>query len=54
MLTANIRFDILSYMSANRFIVCEICGEEVQVRSTMAYQTYYNHMKKHDEKTKKV
>lgn len=34
-------------MTANRTIVCEICKEEVQVRSAMAYQTIYNHLRKH-------
>ncbi len=34
-------------MSANRLVICEICKEEIQVRSTMAYQTIYNHIRKH-------
>lgn len=34
-------------MSANRLVICEICKEQVQVRSFMAYQTLYNHMKEH-------
>lgn len=34
-------------MSANRIVICEICKEEIQVRSAMAYQTVYNHTKVH-------
>ena len=34
-------------MPTNRSVTCEICNEEIQIRSAMAYQTLYNHMKKH-------
>jgi len=34
-------------MSANRFVVCEVCKEQIQIKSSMAYQTLYNHMKEH-------
>ncbi len=31
----------------NKVVICEICKEEIQVRSKMAYQIIYNHTKKH-------
>jgi hypothetical protein len=31
----------------NKVVVCQMCKEEIQVKSKMAYQTLYNHMKEH-------
>jgi len=32
-------------MNATRIYICDKCGAEVQVRSSFAYMTYYNHKK---------
>ena len=32
-------------MSANRIVICPICGKELEVRSGFAHQTLTNHIR---------
>lgn len=41
-------------MSANRNVTCQVCKQDIQVRSSMAYQTLYNHLKTHEEVTESI
>lgn len=34
-------------MSANRIVICEICGREIEVRSDFAHLTLARHLKEH-------
>lgn len=34
-------------MASNRFVICEVCKKEIEVRSPFAYETFIRHMKEH-------
>ena len=34
-------------MAANKVIICEICGREIEVRSGFAHMTLSRHLKEH-------
>lgn len=34
-------------MAANRIVICETCGREIEVRSGFAHMTLARHMKEH-------
>lgn len=36
-------------MASNRLVVCNICNQEIEVRSGFAHETLNRHMKTHKE-----